>query len=339
MKKCVLMMFAATFLVSCAKSELNQPGGVYPQGVDIQLTGVHKAVEVDATRAPYMGQISNENRLTARVLASTVDGDFSAGKLHANGQMVFKGGTSISSYERNSVTEEQAKFPGEGSTPLFLCGLYPYENWNTPDKKAVLVFTGREDVMAAAQLSTTPDESLQTAPSLTFRHLLTKLEISLKGSSSAASGKWGKVTGIKLLKVNDATPNNEVTVTLKNAQAAFGANAASSIGLYGMSKENDLPTYSNTIFAGQELTEELTPCAYTMIAPFASGTAKDLTFEITTQYSTLAATVDVKLPAFSSTAGRAFDVKFTFNLEEGTIIGSASVIDWVFSGEGGATLD
>lgn len=330
MKKSFLMMLIAAAMVSCAQTEINEAPATGK--VAIQLKSAEKTISADATRAPFIGTLSELNPLEARVLASITIDDYSTP--HANGKMIFKGGGTTSSYEFPTVTADAALFPTSSisTTPLYLAGLYPYTGWGIPTTTIQMAFTGKEDVMAAAQVSTTSgDVESALYTTMTFKHLLTKLEISLRAKTNAATSKWGKVTKIELVEANSSTLKNVATVTLETGIAAFSG-TPSVMPFYGMSSSG----YTDVAFSTtpQSLTTTATPSAYSIIAPFlASNTETDLTFRVYTEYSASPETVKVALPSAGDTAGKAFNITFTFDADANAILVAATVIDWVFGGE------
>ena len=348
MKKSYLMMIAvASLLASCAKSELYDAAPA-KEGVAIQLKSVHQTLNAEAasSRAPYLGTISEANPLEARVLSSQTTGDYSteADKLYTSGKMVFVGGTTVSSYDKSTVGD-QIYFPERNDTPLYLFGLHPFDGWTTPSTSTQFTFTGKEDLMAASQVATSANKVLAgNYASLTFRHMLTKLEASLRVKNNSAIGVWGEVTKIELLKVAGQNLQNVVTVALDaTATPTFsGNNGEQPFPFYVMNKSADVVTYTETTFDSQSVALTMTesPAAYSIIAPFtATGTA-DLLFKVYTVNAPTGKEVTVGLKgldgttAFAGTTeGRAFSILFTFNVEDGTIVGSASVIDWIYSGK------
>jgi hypothetical protein len=344
MKKSIFMLLAVALLVSCSKSQFVDP--TETGDVAFQSKSTLQTVGVETSRAPFIGEISADNTLEARVLTSTVDGNYAT--TYANGKMTFIGGVKVSAYDPSTLLEgvDHARFPKDaGSTPYYITGLYPYTDWAVAGTTAAISFTGKEDVLAAAQQPTNRDDVLAgIVPGLIFNHLLTKLEVSVKAANNQAKDNWGKVTEIKLIKVLDAAPKDAATVTLKTGEATFSG-AASSVALYNLSADTsadpDVITYTDNVFnalTAQPLAETATPIAYTMIAPFVGGTDLDLTFEISTEYQTAKQVKTVKLPYAGLNNGRAFGITFTFSATD-AIQATAKVIDWIFSGNAEVTID
>jgi hypothetical protein len=341
MKKSIFMLLAVALLVSCSKSQLVDPATT--GDVAFQSKSALRTVGVETSRAPFIGEISADNTLDARVLTSTTDGDYAT--TYANGKMTFLGGAKVSAYDPSTLLEgvDNARFPSDAAaTPYYIAGLYPYKGWGAYGTTAGISFSGVEDVMAAAQQTTTRNDVLAgIVPGLIFNHLLTKLEVSLKAESNVAVDNWGKVTNIELVKVLDAAPQNAAVVTLATGEATFSG-AASFVALYGLSVDTsadpDVTTYTDDVYAPQPLTETATPVAYTMTAPFIGGTATDLTFKITTEYMTTPVEVNVQLPYAGLNNGRAFGITFTFKRTD-AIQATAKVIDWIFSGNAEVIID
>jgi hypothetical protein len=341
MKKSIFMLLAVALLASCSKNQITDPAETGE--VAFQSKSVLQTVGAEATRAPFIGEISADNTLEARVLTATTDGNYAT--TYANGKMTFIGGVKVSAYNPSTLLEgvDHARFPEDaGDTPYYLVGLYPYTDWAVYGTTASIAITGKEDVLAAAQQTTTRNDVLAgIVPGLIFNHLLTKLEVSVKAANNPAKDNWGKVTEIKLVKVLDAAPQDAATVTLKTGEATFSG-AASSVPLYNLSADTsadpDVITYTDNVFTPQPLAETATPVAYTLVAPFVGGTAKDLTFEISTEYQTAKQVVTVQLPYTGLNNGRAFGITFTFAATD-AIQATAKVIDWIFSGNAEAIID
>jgi hypothetical protein len=273
--------------------------------------------------------------LKARVLTDSTATDYTTP--YANGQMTFIG--DITGYDVSSLAVDTlASFPkGSGDTPYYMAGLYPYQGWGTPTTTAAITFTGKEDVMSAVPQETTLNKVVAgTVPTLTFNHLLTKLEVSVKGKTGAAAGKWGTIEKLELVEVAGAFPKTVATVTLATGNAAFSG-GSSGFPLYGMSGTADSPTYTAVPFAdaGHFLTTTATPVAYTMIAPFESSAANKLKFNIYTAVTQtpFSAEVDLSVQYAGNTAGRAFGIIFTFDDVERPIVSTVKVNDWIFSGD------
>jgi len=331
MKKSFLVIMSAAILASCSETDLIERGQSGGSDVAIEASSVHKSVsgEVDS-RAPYVGTISDSNPLTARVLTSKVTANYSSANLHASGKMVFKGGSS--SYELPSVTVAQTKFPSS-TDQLYICGLHPLDTWTVSGTTAAIALTGKEDVMSAPQQSTSATlVKGGTVPSLQFSHLLTKLEVKLKAKTSAANGAWGDIQKVEILQAGGSALKNVATVTLETGVSAFSG-TATSFTMCGMSETGGVASYTDVDFAGHTLTETAVPVAYTLVAPFTADGSDDLKLRVTTQYLGTKE-VNIDLTTYSGyTAGYAFGITLTFNVEDETIEASATVIDWKTGGD------
>lgn len=347
-KTIILMFLAAIIILSgCSGSEAAEADERLNASY-IQLQSSCQALSSDLvpTRTPYMGSISEKNPLEARVLSATTSKDY-AGSLYTSGKMTFMGGASVSAYNASTVDASKMKFPTNDNTPIYLFGLYPYQGWDNPGATSIdFNFIGKEDVMAAAEKSTSyTNVKASNYASLTFKHLLTKIEVSLKAESSAAIAVWEDVTKIELIKAVNAYLPNKVNVPFDDTtEPTFSGNSAGTpFPFYTMSSNGDTSTYTTEEFKALSigLTTKETPVAYSMIAPFtATGTSTDLTFMVYTVGRPEGTEVNVPLhgldgltPFTGSTTGRAFNIVFTFRAQEGTIAGASSVTEWVFSGK------
>lgn len=347
MKK-LLFIFLAAGIVSCTQNEIVQVENP-ADGVDIQLRSVHRTVTSTGTetRAPFIGSIAETNQLTAQVLATKTDGDYVGSGFYVSGDMTFVGGSTPSSYNSSTWSDPTlAKFPTTDNTSLYLAGLYPVAGWTlagTPATVASYTFNGSQDLMHAVQVTTNAVEvDGGNYQPLTFRHLLSKVELTLKAKTNSAAGAWGKITKVELVKVADAAPKNAIGVNLKSGVATLAATTAN-MPMYNMSITAGTASYTDDAFAytgtdGVTLTEAGETVAYSLVQPFTTGTDKDLTFRVH-KANGGTVDVDVKMPTITgvNSAGHAFGVTFVFNVDDSdetdvSIQAAATVIDWIPGG-------
>jgi hypothetical protein len=328
-----VIVIAALLLGGCSKSELaNQE----PSGALIQAKSAFPGVSGEATRVPYTGDISSENPLVARVLTSRTSGNYTT--THANGKMTF-GGSAAVGYDPTAVTGS-ASFDSDDAEPYYLAGLYPYDATfgATVTSTAARSLDGKTDVMAAAEVETNYATTItnKNPPTLTFKHLLTKLEVNVKAKADGSKLKWGKINTIELTAIDAASIKNNITVTLETGTAAAAAfsGSASSFPFYSIDNEGK---YTDTKFAnaGIELATTAKLVAYSLIAPFTNvvggATPTKLTFNIVPEKGD-AVDVDVSLPVAGYTQGRAYSITFTFDAVADAIQSKATVIEWDDSG-------
>jgi hypothetical protein len=170
---------------------------------------------------------------------------------------------------------------------------------------------------------------------LTFKHLLTKLEVSVKAKEDASILKWGKINSIVLTAINGQLIKNNVTITLADGSAASTAFEGSSTDFpfYGIGSDG---AYTDGKFdnAGIDLTTTATKVAYSLIPPYdnvVGETPTKLTFKFATDKATSLPT-EVSLPVVGYTQGRAYSITFTFDAVDNPILSSATVIPWENSG-------
>ena len=160
MKKVFLSALAIAAMASCSKTELsNTPDG------SVEIKAKSTALSI-STKSPYEGTISSGNPLTAQVLVSKTDGNYTSRYCH--GEMTFSDdGTTEASFATPQY------YPADGSV-LYLCGLYPSDlgGWGTVTESASRTFDGKTDIMAAAQQQSSKSEAQTgTYPTMQFKHL------------------------------------------------------------------------------------------------------------------------------------------------------------------------
>jgi hypothetical protein len=259
--------------------------------------------------------------------------------------MKFNGSLAVN-YE--SSVSGTSTYPSANAGQIYVYGLYPKE-WtvNSSDaSSAEITFTGSEDVMAAAKISTvTADVINGDYKTLNFKHLLTRLEVKLSGGSATLS-TLGSVSSIKLIgdETNGTTlVNNKITLSNSNSspEPTFSsASSATSLNFYSLSYDagTGAKTYANTAVSAYTLTTVPTFVGYSMVAPVTATSAnkKEYYLEVVTSSSTKRFPVDLmdKSSGYfdGTTAGRSFVVAIHFiSLTE--IAVKATVQDWDEQGE------
>jgi len=338
MKKSLFMIFAAAALVSCSESEINNP----IDGEDVQITLRSNTIDAsgEATRAPFEGAINTTNILEARVLTSIAE--TFTGTPYANGIMRFKGGIATN-YEVTGLTGS-SKFP-DAMSNVYLFGLYP-ENWTiTNPAQATFVFTGKEDVMATEKVTTKQDDVVAGSYKvLSFKHLLTRLEVKLSAAVPAATA-LGDITSINLIgsKSNSTTPIKNTVLVANNVTpmtTTFSAAAVNTMPFYGMTFADDVKTFSDDVAANYVLTTDATFVGYSMVAPVeATAENKEEYFlEINSTLSAQPKRVAVDLMSSAqaefvgNTAGRVFVISLYFK-SDSEISVTVDVEDWDEQGE------
>jgi hypothetical protein len=330
-----MIVIAALLLAGCSKSELTDRE---PSGALIKAKSAFPGVSGEATRAPYIGEISDNNKLVARVLTSKTDGIYNP--THANGQMTFGGSGAVGYDNPINSFDGNASFIANDVEPYFLVGLYPYADWAGDSDDTGETFTrgfdGNDDLMAAAQQQTSYTATIveKNPPTLTFKHLLTKLEVSVKAKEAASLLKWGKIKSIILATIGGATPAKTIIVTLADGSAAstaFIGDLAGPFDFYGFDSNG---AYTEDKFAyteantGIDLSTTAAKVAYSLIPPYVNTDESIvLEFDIVTEKGGTVQS-DVTLPVAGYTQGRAYGITFTFDAIANPIQSSAIVIDW-----------
>lgn len=335
MKQLFVLLLAVAAMVSCSKNESVTGPDVPADGVEIKASSMVRTIE---SKAPFEGAISATQNLTAKVLISTVTGDYSS-PIH-NGTLTFtQAGTST------GFTPAVYYPSSTADSPVYLVGLYPSTGWGNVQNSNEIEYTfdGSQDVMAAAEVSGTKAlAQADTHPAFTFNHLLTKLNLSVKAESAEAAAAWGKVTEITLEQAGEKTPKNQMKVALNTGTATFPYEGTGTFSFYA--KDGD--AYTDNAFTAQakELTTDLTEIAYALVAPITADGTKDFKLRVKTQKGSEAeviSMVDIDLTAkegstLGDTKGQAFALTLTFKATE--ITPSATVADWIEGGSAGAEI-
>lgn len=339
MKHLFVSLLAVAAMASCSKNDsVTAPEG--PQGDAVEIKATSKALSIES-KAPFEGEIGDNGSLTARILVSVTQDNYTT--TYKDDNMTFTD---------NGITEvgfaTPAYYPADGS-PLYLCGLYPADqNWQNPTTTADYTFDGKTDIMAAAQVSSSKTAAQAgTYPTLAFKHLLTKLVVKAVAEDQAAIDAWGDVTAIVLTKAEGNNPYTKATVTLASGTAATGtafATTLTAFPFYTMMGE----TYNDVAFTGQTcaLTTTAANIAYSMVAPITATGTGDFKLKITTQKGSETAlenevTIDLKDTAGSAaftgdTQNKSFVITLTFKATE--IKAKATVGAWEEGGSAGAEL-
>lgn len=334
-------MLAAAALVSC--SESNDVVMPSTDGTQIALKSVTYELDV-VTRAPFEGAIDVTNPLEARIIGS-LDSDFSTP--YVDGTMLFNGTGAVTFA---NVYTGNSEFNVDNDD-VYLFGIYPagVDFWTeeTADATYSCTFTGKEDVMGTedVKVANRANVDAKNYETLTFSHLLTKLNISMRADQKAIAA-FDEVTSIRLIgdDVDGSTkfPNSIVFDGL-TGDAIDGATETDAMNFYTIS--GDAP-YINQTYT---LTQNSVLQAYAMVYPHAALAAgADAYFlEVATPYAADPTKqlnlVPVKLynkavagaaatPFRGSTAGYSFDINLYFRAT-GEIMAEAYVNEWKAGGE------
>ncbi len=321
------MLTTAAVLTACSNEELVPV--VHSDDVQITLNSTTIEASGAATRAPFEGAIGIANKLKARVIASR-NSSFT-GSAHANGTMTFAG--SAAGYDAGATGT--TTYPTTGAVYVF--GLYPDAGWTYNAGKADFTFTGKEDVMATSQVETTATDVAPggTYQTLSFGHLLTKLEVKMN-ATAAAIAEFGNITAIRLVDVQNKVSVDNTGTTM--ATPIFSGSI--DLNFYGLSVSADnAKVYSSSAISNVSLTNDSKPVAYAMVAPVtasATPNAGEYVLEIVTSKGPKTVDIDLKTAdgsAFSgTTAGYAFGISLYFkSINE--IMADVKVDDWISEGE------
>lgn len=316
---------------SCSQNEITEPTVDTDKPVEIRVAG--KALSITPqTRAPHTG--TSANGLTARVLASKISKEYAGADLVTNGTITFEDAST------GSATGYSPAVPyPHAVNPVYLLGLYPTlssADWTiaADGKSANFTFDGSHDVMATQEISTTRADGVTggTYKSLTFHHLLTKLDLLIKADDQSAIEAWGNVTSITVK-------------SSKTAKVTFSDATAATAPTTGFTENADFPFYQvsdNAAFASVVLTTSATDAQYyALVAPNETGPATyDLVIKTANYPTDYAITVPLEstptTPFTGSTQGKQFKITLTFTATD--IKAFATVVDWTTGGTGGGTI-
>lgn len=346
MKKVILMLTAAALIASCTKTEIYDMPDGEGQGATIQAKSNHNGVTASATRKPFEGAIASDNQLTARVLTFRAGAD---GDLWSNGTMTFAD-DGIVAYNAGAT---RTKFGADLTETYGTYGFYPETatDWTvTGAAKDVATiaytFTGKEDVMVAAEVGTLPTYKVATEyTALTFDHQLTKLVIKINAKDTDADTEWVTLDDVRLIKTNGTADElkNTFTYTFDGGTGAF-SNPVASFAFFGYDATykciDDLYTVgtaANIVYEADPA--DLNPVAYSMVPPFAingDGAAADTNYEVTLSVdatSVSGARTNIEVPvnltnpgASVSSKGYAYEITLTFDMN--IIKAKATVTEW-----------
>ena len=330
MKKVFLTVsVAAATLAGCNKENITGPQRDAVPDNEIKLSV--SSVSVDVKSAYDATEPSEENPLLARVFASTSN-DFSTGEYGSAdaGYMNFTS-SALTGFCNSSGTASPKYFDADNS--VYLAGYYPSEGWTiTPaSNSAGFTFTGEEDVMATGKIGI--DKTSEDADkAITFKHLLTQLELTVKAGGTAAVTEWNGIYDITLSKAGGADPDNTVTVTYSgnDVRTAFSG-AVQNTGMKFICNQEYTESSRYT------LTTEETSIGYMLCEPVDAGLSdNDYTLSINTGRGPQTIPVELEKAgdagAFDqNTAGYKFTVSLTFNVNE--IQAKATIEPWKDGGK------
>lgn len=205
MKQLFLTHLAACALAACTENKLTAVEDDFDASDNTAADAEYAKLPVKAaartapaidTRTPYMGKPAADNPFYARVIAYQGDAvsggqgavDFNATP-YRNGFINFIG---------NTTTPFTEPLYYNRNEKLSLLGFYPARYWT--EQGSSIAFDGSMDVMVAPTVvSDRADAKAGRYPTLTFRHLLTNLVVSVKGDNRY----WGDIIGIKLSAAGD----------------------------------------------------------------------------------------------------------------------------------------
>lgn len=321
------LLAAATMLAGCSQTETLDTDNAALREIRLGAT-VEKI-----TATPRSPQVDFTN-FTTKVMLSNATGNYATSTLNYAGTVAFT----------NEVTEARFEvpqyFPADGSD-VYLCGLFPSDvipghSWTidcNESTSASYVFNGKEDVMAAAEVSSNKETGQGgTYPTLTFCHLLTNLVVVVKAEDAAAAEKWGKLQSISLVD----NLKNTVTVDLKSGAATVDQFTGTTAPGFWQASDNETGEskykFTNDLFESIAIpSDKAQAVAYSMMAPLSYTNDKaHFTLNVkTTTSSAPGVNVAVQLSKAGSevtTQGKICVVTLTFKAT--TINMKATISPW-----------
>lgn len=336
MKKVILSMMAVAALASCSKDNETPAPTTDPN----EITLVSNTVGVE-TKAPIeAGELTG----IARVLASETQGNYSTlftGRTQENTYINFVGTTTEKGFVESDGTTLAPAYYKDATSSVYLFGLYPKE-WALSGSNYECTFDGKTDVMFAPEISVTKSTTKEDR-NLTFKHLLTLLEVKAKLSEGTADS-WGSITSISLQDAknkvsiaNSALPNQAAAIT------GFSYSGTAKIPFYVWEASG---SYSETALSNATMPENDTKInlAYVLCAPVEAdgATVEEYTLNIvTTKGGTHNVKINLKDDKSAnfngSTSGYKFSIVLDFQSSE--ITATATVAAWGVGGETEAVVD
>ena len=320
-------MMAVAALASCSQDEqVNISTGENEIVAGATTLSVDAATKAPVNSIPAAG-------LLARVPVSQTDGNYATEWQTNEGYMKFMAADQATSFCNSTGTKAPKFYPADGN--IYLCGLYPEQGWGTLSTTATATINGNNDLMAAAQVTTTKDDAPDNFKTLTFKHLLTQLRIQFQAADQAAVDAWGNITSLKLLKSDGSTPiESQATVTLKDGTATFSGS-----GTVNFFQATSKTAFTDDVYAAKAPTTTATYVAYILCPPVTGDGTEAAEYKLKiTSAGGAEETVDINLKDTGNTAdfsgdtkGAAFDILLNFKATE--IKAMATITPWVDKGQ------
>lgn len=371
---------------------------------DIQVIGqmdegpdrIYLAVGVDGavpSRSPFYPTDGNgtvltspsmEHPLDVSVWASTTPGEYPNSGLNGkSGSVAIHTQAHFISGDPQLLGEAiYPKQPSGSETPIPVnfIGLHPKSVaggnvWTvSPDNRnASYVFTGKDDVMFAPQISGTYGTAYNSSPAFHFYHLLTWLRFEVVADKDetdvkkreAIAAAWGKIKTLTIKSKNKVTIPNVGGVTSGNLVGSVSYDNEVDMSLYKTASDDVYPEIGGSVIPTKGIEE----VAYVMCAPV-TGVYKDAdekmvpeyTLHIETENRTLDIPVDLRIADIvdknndgvisdeerkaayflESTMGKQFTILLNFKM--GDVISVATMIslggetDWFTHGTGNGDI-
>lgn len=338
MRKFSLFTVAATLVAFTSCSQVDSQDVVdTDQPVEIKVAG--KALSITpTTRKPFEGIATTD--LNARVLASNTSKTYNNSPIDLikDGTMTFTAATSstASGFDGGGVPYPHA------TNSVYLVGLYPTApsaDWTiaSDGKSASHTFDGTHDVMATREITTVRSDGKDGYQTLTFHHLLTRLDVIIQAEDQSAIDSWGNVTSIQV-----KSPSNNITVTFdtedNNTKPATSfTNAETLFSFYTVGTDVLLPSTTLPLKSSDPSAQ-----SYSIVAPKVGG-GSQVVYDLvvtTANHSGYAVSVPLLDTANAEFKGDTKGLKFeiTLTFEATDIKAFATVKPWVTGGTGGATI-
>lgn len=334
-------------ITSCSKSEIPDTAVDTDQPVEIRVAG--KALSITpSTRVPFEGSVPTN--LKARVLASNTAAKYinAPDDLIKDGTMSFNAASTAYKFDGTDVIT----YP-HATTPVYLVGLYPTTtaaDWTvdaSSGSKASFVFNGTHDVMATREVATTREEAVAgTYQTLTFHHLLTRLNLRIQAENAAAQAAWGQVKSIKVKSLtNKATVTFGTEDNLTQPVTEFSVDATSTdtdFKFYTIETDNPIPQ-ADIPLKPTGSAPALAVQSYSLVTPKDGSSTTQVSYDLvveTENHSGFAINVPLETTTSSefkdNTKGLQFEITLTFTATE--IKAMATVKPWVPGGTGSGTV-
>lgn len=297
MKTLVLSMIsiaATVAAMTACTSESDEIDNVIDAPVEIKLNA---GINTITTKADGI-QNKDIHDFDANIIASSATGTYTsslwteaeAGKIQVKNNTV-------------SFSKKQS-YPSNGNT-IYMRAYAPAAG-NLTSGVVKFVIDGNKDIMISKEIS--GNKTNATSKTLEFSHLLSQLNFTVKAENEEAQTAWGKITGIKVLAIEN------LELTLSSGDLVAKSEAAQKLSTASFTEIAQLPTAEPAASAGYVMVQPQND-AYQVVVLSENGPTEGRTITLSAPTKTEPST--------------AYNILLTFSATE--ITASATVGEWTTS--------